>query len=335
MEENIVDSDLAIIQYDPHVYASIPITTSLERFLELWLENRPTSTQETYKSDIYRFLLTLPDDLPLQRVTLDHVSNFAVSLGYLKETSKSRILNSLKSMYTFGHKTGYLPANVGAAIRLRKIERHLADRIMSEDDTLAIIRIEQDTRNHALLRFLYSSGCRVSEACKLTWIDVKDRDHGQGQVRLDGKGDKERYVLLPERVYGEIKELRSYSETRLDRSVTEDEPVFRSRKSSYNAHLDRKQVHIIVKTAAIKAGVQIYTSERKRTNKETGNIDITSVVNSHVSPHFFRHAHISHSLDRKVPPHVIQATVGHSSLATTTDYAHARPDTSSALELPA
>ena len=49
-----------------------------------------------------------------------------------------------------------------------------------------------------------------------------------------------------------------------------------------------------------------------------------------VSPHFFRHAHASHALDRGAPPHLVQQTLGHASLATTSRYAHARPDDSSA-----
>lgn len=322
------ETDLAVIQYDNSLYATIPPNTSLNRFIELWLENRPETTQDTYKEDAYRFLLSLPDDVPLQCITLDHLSQFSASLGYLKESSKSRILNVIKSLLSFGHATGYLPVNVGAAIRLKKVKRHLAERILSEDEVLAIIRLETNPRNHALLRFMYSSGARVSEVTKLTWRDVQDREMGRGQVMLDGKGDKERSVLLPERVYTELKALQT-------EDAQDDGPVFRSRKSTHAGHLDRKQIHHIVKIAAIRANVQTYTYIQKRTNKKTGMIEVKEVPMSRVSPHFFRHAHISHALDRKVPPHVVQATVGHSSLATTTYYAHVRPDTSSALELPA
>ena len=49
-----------------------------------------------------------------------------------------------------------------------------------------------------------------------------------------------------------------------------------------------------------------------------------------VSAHWLRHAHVSHALDRGAPAHLLQATVGHSSLATTSRYAHARPGDSSA-----
>ena len=49
-----------------------------------------------------------------------------------------------------------------------------------------------------------------------------------------------------------------------------------------------------------------------------------------VSAHWLRHAHASHALDRGAPVHVVQTTLGHASLATTTRYSHARPGDSSA-----
>ena len=44
-----------------------------------------------------------------------------------------------------------------------------------------------------------------------------------------------------------------------------------------------------------------------------------------VSPHWFRHAHASHALDNGAPIHVVQATLGHASLATTGRYTHVQP----------
>ena len=49
-----------------------------------------------------------------------------------------------------------------------------------------------------------------------------------------------------------------------------------------------------------------------------------------ISPHWLRHAHASHALDHGAPIHLVQATQGHSSVATTSAYLHARPGDSSA-----
>ena len=53
-----------------------------------------------------------------------------------------------------------------------------------------------------------------------------------------------------------------------------------------------------------------------------------------VSPHWMRHAHASHALDRSAPIHLVQATLGHASVATTGRYLHARPNASSGEYLP-
>ncbi len=52
-------------------------------------------------------------------------------------------------------------------------------------------------------------------------------------------------------------------------------------------------------------------------------------VDKNVSPHWMRHAHASHALDRGAAVHLVQATLGHSSVATTGRYLHARPTESS------
>jgi integrase/recombinase XerD len=82
-----------------------------------------------------------------------------------------------------------------------------------------------------------------------------------------------------------------------------DAPVFRSAKGGA---LDPSQVHRIVKAAAARAGLP-----------------------AAVSAHWLRHAHASHALDRGAPIHLVQATLGHSSVATTGRYLHARPNDSS------
>lgn len=49
-----------------------------------------------------------------------------------------------------------------------------------------------------------------------------------------------------------------------------------------------------------------------------------------LSTHWLRHAHASHALDQGGPISLVQATLGHASVATTGRYLHARPGDSSA-----
>ena len=78
----------------------------------------------------------------------------------------------------------------------------------------------------------------------------------------------------------------------------------------FGKRLSTEQAHRIIQNAATKAGIE-------------GN----------VSAHWFRHAHASHALDAGAPIHLVQSTLGHSSLATTSRYVHAKPNDSSGLYL--
>ena len=56
-------------------------------------------------------------------------------------------------------------------------------------------------------------------------------------------------------------------------------------------------------------------------------------IEGQVSPHWLRHSHASHSLDHGAPLSLVQQTLGHSSIATTEKYLHAKPDDSSGMYL--
>ncbi|MBI2843138.1 MAG: tyrosine-type recombinase/integrase, partial [Armatimonadetes bacterium] len=126
--------------------------------------------------------------------------------------------------------------------------------------------------------------------------DTQERKDG-GQVTLYGKGGKTRAVLLSASTWQALQSIRHKADS--------EAPVFPSRKGK--GHLHPSQVMRIVRAAARRAGIA-----------------------ANVSPHWLRHAHASHALDRGCPIHLVQATLGHASVATTGKYIHARPDDSSA-----
>ena len=314
-------------------YPVLPAGMTDQQFVDLWLRRYKQSTRETYKSAAYRFLFFL-EETKLCQVTVDLLLDFEESLGYLGAATKIRIFRTVQSLYHFARGTGYVSLNIGAFIRIPQAKRKLAQRILSEAQVHSIMAQEKDRRNHALLRFLYYSAARVAEVCKLTWRDFQEREEGRGQVLLDGKGEKERVVLLPAEVYQEVLALRTQQQT--GERYGDDDPVWRSRgggRGHSGSPLDRSQIFRIVEAAAVRADVATYLGQQERTVKGTAQTVMAQVTKSRVSPHWFRHAHASHALDRGVPPHVVQETLGHSSLAVTSIYSHARPHTSSALAL--
>ena len=131
-----------------------------QRLIELWLYGRAKRTQRAYQADIAAFNRFVQK--PLRQLTLGELQSYQDSLQHLATASQARRLSSIKSLLSFGQKTGYLTLNVGAAIFLPKIKQTLAERILAEDDVLRMLALERNTRNRALLRLLYLGGLRAS-----------------------------------------------------------------------------------------------------------------------------------------------------------------------------
>lgn len=267
-----------------------------EHLLRLWLHGRSPHTQRAYLADALEFLGRVAK--PLRWVSLSDVQEYAASIEALAGSSRARKLSSVKSLLAFGHRLGYLAFDVGAPARLPKVRNRLSERILTERQVIVMLELETNPRDRLMLELLYYTGCRLAELCGLRRRDLQ-ANGDSGQVTLFGKGGKTRSVLLPLRLYEALLTFAGWSEL--------DEPLFRSQKGG---PVSPVQVERIVKRAAKRAGLP-----------------------AEVSPHWLRHAHASHALDRGAPPHLVQSTLGHASLATTSQYAHARPTESSGLYL--
>jgi len=278
-----------------------PRAASDDQFLEIWLHGRSVHTQRAYRADIDRFRAGAGK--PFRQITLADLQQFANSLGGLAPASRYRILSAIKSLLAFGHRIGYLAFDVGRALRLPAIRNQLAERILPEADLHRILSLEPDPRNRAILTLLYASGVRVSELCGLSWRDLQPNGDG-GQITVFGKGGLTRSIQIPASVWKLVTGLRTSK-------TGGDDPVFRSRKGKNGGRLRSVAVLRIVRKAADRAGIEVP-----------------------VSPHWFRHAHASHALDRGAPIHLVQATLGHASITTTGRYLHARPKDSSSRFLP-
>jgi len=279
----------------------------------LWLDRYTSeNTQRAYRGDLELFrawLATLPErpsaKLPerpatLREVKVKHLVSFQQMLrekGAM--SSAARRISAVKSLLSFAHDTGYLVFNVGAAVRPPKRQNSIAERILSTDEVYALIQAAPAGRDRTLLRFLYLSGARISEALALTWRQVHF-DEQRILVTLHGKGGKTRHVALPVSL---TKELQALYKIRLSSVVFE----------SVRGHrLQQSNAWRIVCAAAAAAGLK-----------------------QKPSPHWLRHAHASHALRRGAPVHLVQATLGHASLSTTSVYAHVESNESSSMFLAA
>jgi len=269
------------------------------QLVELWLHGRSRHTQAAYRADINRFAKHVAKSL--HEVTLGDLQTFADQLNLLALAPASchRCLSSIKSLFAFGHRLGYLQFDVARPLRLPGFRDGLADRILDEGEVQRMLALEQQPRNHALLTLIYMAALRVSEACSAKWGHLQARSEG-GQITVCGKQDKTRSILLPASVWRKLMAIRG--------DAGDERPIFVSRK---RGHLVPSQVWRIVKKAAKRAG-----------------------ITKAVSTHWLRHGHASHALDRGAPISLVQATLGHASIATTGRYLHARPSESSSSYLP-
>lgn len=265
-----------------------------------WLASLTSAhTRRNFELTASRFREALTADL--RNATVEDVREAVATItaGLSNATARQYLLR-VKSLLSYAHKLGYSPFNAGVTIKVRPDQSGalLAKRIISEMEVGLLIREANSTRDEVLLKTLYAGGLRVSELVALSWADVIDRDT-RIQLSVTGKGGRVRQVLLPESVSTAILALRN--------DAGANDPIFASRKGG---RLSERAVNYMLKRAAERAGI-------------TGAI----------SPHWLRHAHGSHALDRGATLAEVQTTLGHANVATTSGYLHARPDTSSGLRL--
>jgi site-specific recombinase XerD len=264
--------------------------------IELWLAKQSSPhTRSCYRRDVERILSYSIKSL--KDITLADIQGFAASLtaAGLAPISRARTLAAIKSLFGFCQRMRYITANPAAELDLPNYENRLAERIVSESEVQRLLETAEGGRDRVLLAVLYAAGLRVSEACGLLWRNVRPRGEA-GQITVFGKNGRTRAIALNTAIWMQLAALRG--------TAGPEAPVFPSRSGK---RLDRGRVRVILRRAAKQAG-----------------------VTEPISPHWLRHAHASHALDHGAPIHLVQATLGHSSVATTSSYLHARPDDSSA-----
>lgn len=281
--------------------ASLPVppqADSDDHLVDMWVaRSASAATRRKYLAEANRMRAFVAKPLPLVR--LGDLQAYLASLEGKAPATRANATATMKSLFSFAQEIGYVRFNIGKGVKAPPVKNVLAERILSEPDTQRMVLLEPNLRNRALLTVLYGGGLRISEVCGLCWRDMAERE-GAGQATVFGKGGKTRIVLLSPNTWRLLVALRA----ELPAPPKPDAPVFVSLRKG---PLDASQVHRIVKAAAERAG-----------------------LSAEVSAHWLRHAHASHALDRGAPVHLVQATLGHASLSTTSRYTHARPSESSA-----
>lgn len=270
-----------------------------DTLIDRWLATfRNEKTRAAYAYSLQQFGAWFKSSLlDARRGTLDAYAK-RLAKGY-SVNAQARALSALRSFYRYLVEEELIAKNPAINLELPKAKDELAQRIITEAEFHKLLALEENPRNALLIELLYATGGRISEALGAKWADATARDGG-GQIVLFGKRDKTRTVLIPATVWAKLIAMRGDA----------DNEAFIFPSARTDGHLSASQAWRIVRKAALVAG-----------------------LGKNVSPHWFRHAHASHAIDRGAPVSLVKETLGHSSLSTTSRYVHARPEDSSGMYL--
>jgi len=269
----LADSVSKYLKYMDFVKSSSPLTLKAYRKdLEQAFgpEDNPGSAPQVSETEL----------LSLARTALNGWAHLSLS-------SRNRKTATLKSFFGWAYQEQLTERDLSTQIICPKVPKKLPH-FLSVDEALAVLHSyerEADTpaklRDKVLFLILYGGGLRVSEACQLKWSDVH---FSTRSLRLNGKGGKERLVILPSLTMAVLQKLRTDS--------TED---------------------FIFGAEALNPRVA-YEWVRRRGAK--------AQLMKPLHPHALRHSFATHLLSSGANLRTLQELLGHESLQATEKYTH-------------
>ena len=262
-------------------------------------KNFSLHTIRAYCNDVYTFLLWLGDINPLEvePEKFSEYVRFVQQVNYTK-TTIARKIASIRTFYKFLYHEELIEYNPIDNIPIPKQNKSLPN-FLYEDEVENILRgIKIDTpagyRNRIILELLWVSGMRISELSNLNYDDLNLE---QNEIRVFGKGAKERIVLIP---YKTKEGLKNYIENVSDlickKDKKPDSPLF----INYNGYRLQNQ------------------SIRKALKQVLEKICFTKKV----TPHVFRHSFATKMLEHGADLRIVQELLGHASIKNTQIYTH-------------
>jgi len=259
------------------------------------------NTINSYENDILklsRHCISLDKNDPL-KIDKNTISEFIfqiAKIGY-NPKSQARLLSGIRGFYNFLLLEDYITTNPADLVEAPKIQRNLPEILSVEEIDTLIDAIDRSTkegeRNRVIIETLYGCGLRASE---LISLKISDLFLEESILKVQGKGDKQRYVPLADKT----KEIIEFylNEIRGDFPYIsgEEDTLFVNRRGK---QLTRVMIFTIIKQLKEKSGIK-----------------------KKISPHTFRHSYATHLLEGGADLLDIQQLLGHASIATTEIYLH-------------
>ena len=216
-------------------------------------------------------------------------------------TTINRRLSALRGFYGWAARDG-VPNAAAEAVASPKLS-HRLPRTMSDEEAVRLIDAcagprPEDARDRALMELLYATGARISEASAL---DVASVDFRSGQVRLFGKGSKERVVpVYP----AALDAVAAYARAA--------RPALLSKAGEPSADA-RRALFVSARGRRMSADALRRAFERRRA---------AAGLDPAITPHAMRHTFATELLTGGADLRSVQELLGHESLSTTTVYTH-------------
>lgn len=263
-------------------------------------ENASPYTIKNYGTDIGQFLDYCAEQeiQALEEITRDFVRQYMAELmesGYARASVARRVFE-LRAFGDYLLQKKRWDQNLFRRIHAPRVRQRLPRYLSIEEINLLlgvpVPSSPKGLRDRAILETLYASGVRVSE---LTGLDLDRVDLYTGEIRVIGKGDKERITLLGQPAVAALRDYIQRGRPEQVRQLT-TKALFLNR---FGGRLSTRSVDEIVRKAGEAAG-----------------------ITQNVTPHLLRHTFATHLLDGGADLRVVQELLGHKNLATTQIYAH-------------
>ncbi|MBI5877835.1 MAG: tyrosine recombinase XerC [Chloroflexi bacterium] len=212
------------------------------------------------------------------------------------KASIARRLSELRSFARFLMRERVLDHNPFDAVSAPKVPKRLP-RFLSPDEIKNLLAAPdisdpQGMRDRAILELLYAAGMRVSE---LVGLNLGDIDSARAQIKVLGKGNKERMVLIGRPA---MRAVMTY--------IREARPKLIGKKTTNAIFLNRFGTRLTVRS--VQMALVKYAMKAD--------------IHGEVTPHVLRHTFATHLLDGGADLRSVQELLGHESLSTTQIYTH-------------
>jgi len=233
-------------------------------------------------------------DIPLAAISRRKAQDWLVAshAAGLAPATLARRLSALRGFLDTAVRMGWCSMNAADGLAAPKQSKRLPRTLPPEQTSLLLQSTDaaSESRDLALLAVMYGCGLRVSEAVGLNLADV---DMGEAEMRVCGKGGKERVSPIPD---GAHTLLSDYLGLRLAHADIRQQALFLNR---LGGRLSTRGVQRMLKKRALATGADVS-----------------------VTPHRLRHSFATHLLVGGVDLRAIQELLGHASLSTTERYTH-------------